>query len=158
MIWTWHRRILNKLPNPKTIEKIKSLSEYEPRSMGTSLPIIWKKAKGHSVWDYFGNKFIDFSSTIFVTNTGHGAIAKAIKKQADNLIHCYTYANEPRIELIARLNFMLFMYFYPYLSNKKESIKIYLASAGSEVTDWAIKLMRNSNKKRVGYKMTPTYN
>ena len=132
MILTWNRKVVTELPHPKTEERIEILKQCEPESMSAGLPVIWDKAKGHSVWDVFGNKFIDFTSTIFVTNSGHGAIANAIKKQADKLIHCYSYPNEPRIQLIERLR-----RFFP------NNYKFYLASAGSEVTDWATKLMRH---------------
>ena len=39
--------------------------------MHGQLPIVWSKAEGHSVFDDSGNKWIDFTSTIFVANVGH---------------------------------------------------------------------------------------
>ena len=39
--------------------------------MHGQLPIVWKKAKNFNIFDHEGNKFIDFTSTIFVTNIGH---------------------------------------------------------------------------------------
>ena len=35
-------------------------------------PIIWDKAIDFQVFDKWGNKWIDFTSTIFVTNAGYG--------------------------------------------------------------------------------------
>lgn len=139
MILTFNRRVITKLPHPKHDKVIEPLTRWEPISMTSGLPVIWKKSKGHSVWDIFGNKFIDFTSTIFVTNAGHGAIAKAVKKQADQLIHSYTYPNLPRINLIKKLH-----YLFTFMNDPK----IYLASAGSEVTDWATKVMRHHGSKK----------
>ena len=137
MIYTKNRTVKTKLPHNKTESYLQILRQYEPDGMVSSLPVIWKKAKGYSVWDIFGNKFIDFTSTIFVTNSGHGGISNAIKNQADELIHCYNYPNLPRIQLIKKLKKLL-----PHFCEK-----IYLASTGSEVTDWATKLMRHYGKK-----------
>ena len=39
------------------------------------LPVEWEKAEGSFVWDTKGKKYIDFTSTIFVTNCGHGAVS-----------------------------------------------------------------------------------
>jgi 4-aminobutyrate aminotransferase/(S)-3-amino-2-methylpropionate transaminase len=38
--------------------------------MHGQLPIVWSKAKNFNIYDIAGNKFIDFTSTIFVANTG----------------------------------------------------------------------------------------
>lgn len=116
---------------------LEELEKIEPKSMGNSLPIIWDKAKGYNVWDIFGNKYIDFTSTIFVTNTGHSQVSEDIIKQSRKLIHSYMFPNLPRINLIKEL--------YDFLPDFCENI--YLASAGSEVTSWAINLMREYSKK-----------
>ena len=39
--------------------------------MHGQLPIIWDRAEGFQVYDSWGNKWLDFSSTIFVANAGH---------------------------------------------------------------------------------------
>ena len=55
----------------KTNQLIKRLEKVESRSMHGQLPIVWKSAKDFYVYDISGNKLIDFTSTIFVANTGH---------------------------------------------------------------------------------------
>ena len=64
---------------------IEKLREIESRSMHGQLPIIWSKAVDHSIYDIAENKFIDFTSTIFVTNVGHSnpQILKNIKSVLD---------------------------------------------------------------------------
>ena len=85
MIKTKNRLIKTKIPAPGTSAILSSLSKYESRSMHGQLPIVWKKAKNFNIFDNAGNKFIDFTSTIFVTNIGHSnkhlknKLVKAIK-------------------------------------------------------------------------------
>ena len=73
------------------------LSKFESRSMHGQLPIAWSKAKDFNIYDIAGNKFIDFTSTIFVANVGHSNertkkyIYRALKS---NLIHSYAYINK----------------------------------------------------------------
>ena len=71
MIKTKNRYIFTKIPAPGTKEIFKNIQKYESRSMHGQIPIAWSKAKNYSVYDIAGNKFIDFTSTIFVSNTGH---------------------------------------------------------------------------------------
>ena len=49
----------------------KKLLKIEPKSMHGQLPVAWKNASNFNVVDIYGNKFIDFTSTIFVANIGH---------------------------------------------------------------------------------------
>ena len=74
--------------------------------MHGQLPIIWSKAVDHSVFDFAGNKFIDFTSTIFVTNVGHAnpQILKNIKSVLDKkLLHSYAYIHSIRKKYIQKL-------------------------------------------------------
>jgi 4-aminobutyrate aminotransferase-like enzyme len=67
-----YRKISTQIPAPGTKEIISRLEKTESRSMQGQFPIIWDKAEDFSVFDIAGNKFIDFTSTIFVANIGHG--------------------------------------------------------------------------------------
>ena len=58
--------------------------------MQGQLPIVWKKAKNHYIYDIHGNKIIDFTSTIFVASVGHANanVIKSISKTLKNsLLH-----------------------------------------------------------------------
>ena len=59
------------IPAPGTLKILKNLRKNEVRSMHGQLPIVWSKAKGFNIFDIKSNKFIDFTSTIFVANIGH---------------------------------------------------------------------------------------
>ena len=50
--------------------KCERLDLVESRSMHGQLPIVWDGALDSSVWDVGENKFIDFTSSIFVANVG----------------------------------------------------------------------------------------
>ena len=141
MIKTQNRIIKTKIPAPGTNKIIKSLKKNESRSMQGQLPIIWSKAEGHSLFDIKGNKFIDFTSTIFVTNIGHSNpnLIKKLKKTLDNkLLHSYAYFNKSREKYLK--NLVKFA--------GKNFDKAFLMSAGTEATEAALKLMRLYGKKK----------
>lgn len=118
---------------------IKDISAIEAGGNHSPLPMVWEKARGSYVWDIFGNKYIDFTSTIFVTNAGHDGVVRAVVDQARSLLHSYMYPTVIKYRYLRRLKRFL----------PKFCEKIYLASAGSEVTSWAINLMRAYKGKKV---------
>ena len=70
-IRTKFRNIKTSIPSPGTHKILSRLYSNESRSMQGQLPIVWKSAKDFTVYDVGNNKFIDFTSTIFVSNIGH---------------------------------------------------------------------------------------
>ena len=140
-IKTSNRNIQTKIPAPGTFRLIKKLKEIESRSMHGQLPIVWSKALDHTIYDIAGNKFIDFTSTIFVTNVGHAnpQIIKNVKSTLDKkLLHSYAYIHNVRKTYIKKLlNFA-----------GKKFEKAFLLSAGTEATEAALKLMRLNGKKK----------
>jgi 4-aminobutyrate aminotransferase-like enzyme len=113
--------------------------------MHGQLPIVWDRAENYSVFDAAGNRWIDFTSTIFVTNIGHGneALREAVKECIDKpLLATYVYPN------VARANYIKSLVEFA----GKGFEKAFLLSAGTETTEAATKLMkmhgRSENKKR----------
>ena len=144
---TANRLILTKIPAPGTVEILNSLAAVESRSMHGQLPIVWDKAIGHSVFDIVGNKWIDFTSTIFVANVGHSnpAIINSVSDTISSpLLSCYAYSNKVRLEYLEAL---LGFAGHPFE-------KAFLLSAGTEATEAVLKLMRmhgqSIGKKRPG--------
>jgi len=136
---TQYRKITPPLPAPQTHALLTESQTYEPRSMGGQPPIVWDKAEGFIVQDPAGNKWIDFSSGVLVTNAGHGRreIADAIIAQTQHgLLHNYCFPNDKRIALAKRLCELA-----PEPLNKA-----FLLSTGSETTECAIKLMRTHGR------------
>ena len=72
LVDTKYRRIVTKLPAPESVPLLDRLYETESLAMHGQLPIVWDRAENFQVYDAWGNCWIDFSSTIFVTNSGHG--------------------------------------------------------------------------------------
>ena len=98
-IETKNRLIKTAIPAPGTSNLLEKLDEYESRSMHGQLPLIWNKAEGHSIFDQVGNKWIDFTSMIFVANVGHGNknVIKKVQSALDlPMLGCYAYPNEIR--------------------------------------------------------------
>ena len=96
---TKFRKIKTKIPAPGTSKILKGLNHKESHSMHGQLPIIWKKAENFNVYDLANNKYIDFTSTIFVANIGHSnkKLKKYIYKSLNKpLITSYAYPNEVR--------------------------------------------------------------
>ena len=130
-----HINIKSSLPAPGTKILYNRLKKVESRSMHGQLPIAWKSAKDFYIYDISGNKFIDFTSTIFVANVGHSneRIKRYIKKTLDNnFLHSYVYINKIRAEYIEKL----------IKFAGKGFQKAFLMSSGTEATEAAFKLMR----------------
>jgi len=142
-----HINIKSSLPAPGTKILYNRLKKVESRSMHGQLPIAWKSAKDFYIYDISGNKFIDFTSTIFVANVGHSneRIKRYIKKTLDNnFLHSYVYINKIRAEYIEKL----------IKFAGKGFQKAFLMSSGTEATEAAFKLMRmygiKKKKRKLG--------
>ena len=126
-------KIVTPLPHPEDVQFLKRLEHFEPKSMQNQLPIVWDRAVDSLVYDRWGNVFIDFTSTICVTNAGHGNpdICNAIRKTLNKpLLHSYNFATEIRLEYLQAL------------TRHTGYEKAFLTSAGTEATEIACKIMR----------------
>lgn len=137
---TPNRRIATAIPAPGTRTLLESLDKYESRSMHGQLPLIWHNATGHTIQDHAGNKWIDFTSMIFVANVGHGN-QKVISRVQESInlpmLGCYAYPNELRARYLEKLvNFA-----------GPNFEKAFLLSAGTEATEAAFKLMKMHGQK-----------
>ena len=134
-IETRYRRIATDLPVPESLQVFADLDRYECRSMHGQYPIVWDRARDFQVWDRFGNCWIDFTSTIFVTNSGHSnpLVNAAIRGMLDkDLLHSYTFATEIRARYLERL----------IGATPPQLEKAFLLSSGTEAAECAIKLLR----------------
>ena len=138
---TANRRIQTAIPTPGTREILERLEACESRSMHGQLPLVWDHAEDFSVFDASGNRWIDFTSTIFVANVGHSnpRVTVAMKEALDRPLYgCYAYANENRARYLEKL--------VTFASAPFE--KAFLLSAGTEATEGALKLMRMHGQKQ----------
>ena len=121
-------------------------SIHESKNVRSQLPMVWHRAIDFSVFDAKGNKWIDLTSGIFVTNSGHSnpVIKNAIKKQLDkDLSFSFLYPTEIRRQLTKKIVDMSPDHFE----------KVVVLSTGSEATDMAYKLIKywshDKNKKYI---------
>lgn len=99
--------------------------------------VVLDHGKGTFVWDKDGKMFLDFGSGIAVNALGHchPGVVRAIKKQAEKLLHCSNlYWTQPQIELAEMLS--------------KNSIngKVFFVNSGTEAVETAIKIARKYGK------------
>lgn len=141
---TEFRRIKTKLPVPESLPIFESLRQSEPRSMAGQPPIIWDHAEDFTVFDRWGNRWIDWSSGVLITNAGHGRpeICKALHAMIDKpLLASYVFVHEKRAELTNRLR---------EISPHPEDYQVFLLSTGSEATENCIKLAKTYAREKHG--------
>ena len=132
---TKYRTICTKIPVPESVAALKRLRELEPRSMGGQPPVLWHHGQGFTISDRYGNTWLDFSSGVLVTSSGHGRkeIAQAIANMAgQGMYHAYCFPTEIRLKLVEELTTLL----PPPLK------RIFLLTTGAEATECCIKLAR----------------
>lgn len=143
-VHTKYRTIQTSLPVPESLPILEEMHKYEPLSMSGLPPIVWKTGENFMVHDYWGNRWIDWSSGVLVTNVGHGRkeMINAIVEQAKSgLLTNYLFPHKLRGKLARML----------VERAPKNLDKVFLLSTGSETVECAIKLART-----YGQKMTPT--
>ncbi len=142
---TKYRRIATPVPHPDSVPVLEKLRKIEPISMRGMPTIVWDRAEDIHVYDKHGNKWLDWSSGVLVTNAGHGPkeIRDAIIAQVQSgLIHNYVFPSEERAQLVELLT-----------SLTPDGLdKVFLLSTGSEATECAIKLARTHGIKVGGSK------
>lgn len=142
-IETKNRKICTSIPSPDTIETLEKCLKYEPYSMNNQIPIVWDRADGFNVYDKSGNKWIDFTSCIFVANVGHShpRIIEAVNKMVNSsLLNAYYYPTDIRAE------FTEYMINTVCRNNEKYE-KILILSTGSEANEAALKMAKIRKKK-----------
>lgn len=132
---TKYRRIVTPLPHPDSVPTLEKLRQFEPQSMRGQPPIVWDRAEDIFVFDKYGNRWLDWSSGVLVTNAGHGApeVKQAILDQVNSgLLHNYVFPSEERAALAEALVGVA----------PKGLEKVFLLTTGSEATECALKLSR----------------
>jgi len=134
-ISTKHRTINTMIPVPESLELINKIKRYESTNAVEQLPVVWDSAKNHQIFDEWGNAWIDFTSTIFVANSGHAnaTIVKRITECINKpLLHSYYYPTRIRADFLEKL----------IKATPSYLEKAILLSAGTEATERAIKISR----------------
>jgi len=145
---TKFRRLVTPVPHPESLPTLEKLRQFEPQSMRGQPPLVWERAEDIFVFDKYGNKWLDWTSGVLVTNAGHGApeVRQAILDQVHSgLLHNYVFPSEERAELAECLAGVA----------PSGLSKVFLLTTGSEATECAIKLARAhglavGGKKKIG--------
>jgi 4-aminobutyrate aminotransferase len=132
------------LPGPQASKLIKLDGTYVSPSYTRMYPLVVAKAKGVWVHDVDQNVFLDFTAGIAVNATGHchPEVVKAIKLQADKLLHMsgtdFYYTSQ--IELAEKL---------ALLAPGNEGKRVYFGNSGAEAVEAAFKLARWHTKREL---------
>lgn len=140
---TSHRKIVTKLPVPESLPVFEKLDKFEPISMQGQPPIVLQKAEDFSAFDKWGNKWIDWSSGVLISNVGnsHPEIIKALREAIDqHLLSTYVITHEKRAELTELLASVA----------PAPNYKVFLLSTGSEATENCIKLSKTYALEKYG--------
>lgn len=113
-----------------------SPTELIPRVLGRYSPVVVDYAEGAYVYDRDGRQWLDFTSGIAVTNTGHchPAVVAAIREQAGKIIHAQAniLAHEPMMQLATDL-----------AATFPDPLKsVFFTNSGAEAIEGAIKLAK----------------
>ena len=134
-IKTPYRTIKSQIPHPEDILVRDIISKREGSLVEKELPVVWDRAIDCNIFDRWGNQFIDLTSSIFVSNAGHGnkKVAEAIVETASRgLLHSYLYPTVERAKLLELL----------VQISPENLTAASLLTGGSEASERAIKLAR----------------
>jgi 4-aminobutyrate aminotransferase len=117
--------------------------KYISPSYTRGYPFFMDHGKGAYVWDADGNAFLDFTSGIAVTSTGHShpAVVRAIERQARKFLHMSgsDFYYEPEIALAGKL---------AAITPGKRPKKVFFSNSGTEAIEAAIKLARHATRRQ----------
>lgn len=133
------------LPGPNAAAWLERDHEFVSPSYTRAYPLVVERGSGAVIEDVDGNRFLDFTAGIAVTNTGHchPEVVAAIQEQAANLIHMSgtDFYYRPQIELAERL---------ATISPGPTPKKVFFANSGTEAVEAALKLARwHTRRNRV---------
>jgi 4-aminobutyrate aminotransferase len=130
---------LRTVPGEKSQQYLALSQTYEPVASLDQVPVVWDHAERVWITDVDGNRYLDFTSGVLVTNLGHShpALIKAVKDQAERLMNCYSFPTPERVTLAKRLVETL----PPNLD------RVFLLSTGAEATEAAIRIAKRHTHK-----------
>src|SRR5271163_1887523 len=138
-------RIVGPLPGPRSAAWLERDHRVMSPSYTRAYPLVVRRAKGAMIEDMDGNRFLDFTAGIAVTNVGHSHPqgGGAIQKQSRRLIHMsgtdFYYA--PQVRLAERL---------AALAPGNEPKRVFFTNSGAEAIEAALKLARrHTGRNRV---------
>ncbi len=131
--------VSEKWPGPKSRRLIKEWHTYEADATGYQAPIVWEQGEGCIVTDVDGNRYIDWTSGVLVTNVGHchPRLVEAVREAVGKLINNYESPTPYRVAAAKALMGIMPPHFG----------KCFFLSTGSEAIEAALRLMRRCSGK-----------
>lgn len=135
-------RIVGPLPGPRSEAWLARDDRVMSPSYTRTYPLVVRRAKGAMVEDMDGNRFLDFTAGIAVTNVGHShpKVVEAIRTQAGRLVHMsgtdFYYA--PQIRLAERL---------AEITPGSAAKRVFFTNSGAESIEAALKLSRKHTRR-----------
>lgn len=139
-------QVKDKLPGPESQRLMAIGRQYEAQCQGYQAPLVWDHAQGVVVTDVDGNRYIDWTSGVLVTNVGHchPRLVHAIQDAATRILNCYEFPTEPRVMLAKRMVEIT----PPHLD------RAFFLTTGSEATEAAMRVAKRHTGK---YEMIAFY-
>ena len=127
------------LPGPRSKALIERWLQAEADTTGYQAQTVWDTGRGCVVTDVDGNRFLDWTSGVLVTNVGHchPHLVKAVQEAATKLLNNYECPSEYRIVAAERLAAVL----------PRPVDRCFFLSTGSEATEAAMRVVKRYTGK-----------
>jgi 4-aminobutyrate aminotransferase len=137
-------RLVTEVPGPLARQHVEYDHAWTSPSLPRAYPLVPVRGSGATIEDIDGNVFVDFAAGIAVNSTGHGhpAVLRAIKDQADELLH-YSASD----------------FYLPIYAQTCEAIartapisgpaRVFLGNSGAEAVEASLKLARRATGRPV---------
>jgi 4-aminobutyrate aminotransferase len=120
---------------------LKDYMPYLTKAVPHLVDSIFVRGEGPYIWDHKNRRYLDFTSGIGVTNTGHchPKVVAAIHEQGDLLLHTHqnTAFHAPMLRLIQGLREIL----------PSQLDTFFFANSGAEAVESAVKLARQATQR-----------
>ena len=134
--------ILTQLPGPEARKVLEKDQRFVSQSYTRVYPLVVKRTRGVWVEDVDSNRFLDFTSGIAVTNTGHchPQVVEAIHRQTDQFIHMSgtDFYYDVQSTLAAKL---------AEITPGPKEKRVFFGNSGAEAIEAALKLARYHTKR-----------
>lgn len=129
-------------PGPKARAVLERDRRYASPSYTRDLPFVMDRGQAVWVWDADGNRYLDFTSGVAVTNVGHGhpEILRVVREQSERFLHMAgaDFYYGVFADLCARLC---------EISPGRGPKKVFLTNSGTEAVEAALKLARYATRR-----------
>ena len=136
---TKYANVTTLIPGPKSKALLDEWHQYEADKTGYQAQVAIHHGEGALLEDVDGNRFIDWTSGVLVTNVGHchPRLVKAVQEASARMLNIYEYCSEYRVRAARAL----------VQAAPAHLDTCFFLSVGSEATDSAMKIMKRYSGK-----------